>query len=93
MTAASARALTATLRHKHYSFLISTPEHFAFSNGISVLLNAAQSLRESSYPLVLQRGLFSHPQRNILPGTSAGSSRLCHPDLPLHHGRQRAFRQ
>lgn len=33
------------LRFRHYSILISTPEHFAFSNGISVLLNAALNLQ------------------------------------------------
>jgi hypothetical protein len=34
-----------SLRQKHYSILVNSPENFAHSNGISVLLHAAQLLR------------------------------------------------
>lgn len=64
-----------SLRQKHYSILVNAPENFSHSNGISVLLNAAQLLQSEG--LII----------SIVPADSSAKrfERLPYPfdDLPI----------
>jgi hypothetical protein len=55
------------LRHKRYSFLVIAPENFAHSNGISVLLYAAQLLRSDGLNVSIVPADSSNPRFQRLP--------------------------
>jgi len=55
------------LRHRHYSFLVTAPENFPHSNGISVLLHAAQLLQSSGLNVSIVPADSSHPRFTRLP--------------------------
>jgi hypothetical protein len=76
MTALPLIEIPASLLNKHYAFLIPSPEYFAISNGITVLLDAALSLQSLGLKVSIV------PSQATIP--SYTHLRKPYADLPIH---------
>lgn len=76
MTALPLIEIPASLLNKHYAFLIPSPEYFAISNGITVLLDAALSLQSLGLKVSIV------PSQSNIP--SYTQLREPYADLPIH---------